>query len=88
MDEAPASSSQVLAWLAVALGRAATIPQPLNCVNVGIRQLKAKEKGGKAPAFPISGDKGIRTPDLTGAIRARYQLRYVPTVQTIRSKSL
>jgi hypothetical protein len=25
------------------------------------------------------GDKGIRTPDLTGAIRALYQLSYVPT---------
>ena len=25
------------------------------------------------------GDKGIRTPDLTGAIRALYQLSYIPT---------
>ncbi len=24
------------------------------------------------------GDKGIRTPDLTGAIRALYQLSYIP----------
>lgn len=26
-----------------------------------------------------TGDKGIRTPDLTGAIRALYQLSYIPT---------
>lgn len=28
--------------------------------------------------FQKIGDKGIRTPDLTGAIRALYQLSYVP----------
>ena len=26
------------------------------------------------------GDKGIRTPDLTGAIRALYQLSYIPAL--------
>jgi hypothetical protein len=32
----------------------------------------------KAGHFEKIGDKGIRTPDLTGAIRALYQLSYVP----------
>lgn len=29
-------------------------------------------------AYLRIGDKGIRTPDLTGAIRALYQLSYIP----------
>ena len=37
-----------------------------------------------------SGDKGIRTPDLTGAIRALYQLSYIPifTASTLNQPAL
>ncbi len=41
-----------------------------------------KKGTGYPTPFEISGDKGIRTPDLTGAIRALYQLSYIPNFRT------